>query len=63
MGTANNVRGMGIGTFQGEKVVVIPTREGGNAVKVLKVSDGSDYASLNVTGVSGGAIVISDARK
>jgi len=61
-GTTNSsVRGMGVGTFEGEKVVVIPTREGGNAVKVLKASDGTEWKSLNVTGISGGAIVISDA--
>ena len=61
IGVSNNVRGMGVGTFEGEKVVVIPTREGGNAVKVLKASDGTEWKSLNVTGISGGTFAISDA--
>ncbi len=61
IGTSNNVRGMGVGTFESEKVVVVPTREGGNAVKVLKASDGTEWKSLNVTGISGGTFAISDA--
>lgn len=61
IGTANNVRGMGVGTFESEKVVVIPTREGATAVKVLKASDGTEWKSLNVTGISGGTFAISDA--
>jgi len=61
IGISNNVRGMGVGTFESEKVVVIPTREGGNAVKVLKASDGTEWKSLNVTGISGGTFAISDA--
>jgi hypothetical protein len=61
IGVSNNVRGMGVGTFEGEKVVVIPSREGGNAVKVLKASDGTEWKSLNVTGISGGLFSMSDA--
>lgn len=61
IGTANNVRGMGVGTFESEKVVVIPTREGGTAVKLLKASDGTEWKNLNVTGVTGGTFAISDA--
>ena len=61
IGTGNNVRGMGVGTFEGEKVVVIPTREGGTAVKLLKASDGTEWKNLNVTGISGGTFAISDA--
>lgn len=61
IGTSSNVRGMGVGTFEGEKVVVIPTREGGNAVKVLKASDGTEWKSLSVAGISGGTFAISDA--
>jgi len=61
IGTTNNVRGMGVGTFEGEKVVVVPTREGGNAVKLLKASDGTEWKSLNVTGIAGGLFAISDA--
>ena len=61
IGISNNVRGMGVGTFEGEKVVVIPTREGGNAVKVLKASDGTEWKSLSVTGISGGVFSMSDA--
>ncbi len=61
IGTSNNVRGMGVGTFEGEKVVVIPTREGGTAVKLLKASDGTEWKNLDVTGISGGTFAISDA--
>jgi hypothetical protein len=61
IGTLNNVRGMGVGTFEGEKVVVIPTREGGTAVKLLKASDGTEWKNLDVTGISGGTFAISDA--
>ena len=61
IGTTNNVRGMGVGTFEGTKVVVVPTREGGTAVKLLKASDGTEWKSLNVTGISGGLFAVSDA--
>jgi hypothetical protein len=61
IGTASNVRGMGIGTFESEKVVVIPTREGGTAVKLLKASDGTEWKNLDVTGISGGTFAVSDA--
>lgn len=61
IGTTNNVRSMGVGTFEGEKVVVIPTREGGTAVKLLRASDGTELKNLNVTGISGGTFAISDA--
>lgn len=61
IGTASNVRGMGVGTFEGEKVVVIPTREGGNTVKLLKASDGTEWKNLSVTGITGGTFQISDA--
>lgn len=62
IGTANSsVRGMGVGTFEGEKVVVIPTREGGTFVKVLKASDGTVWKDLNVTGIATGQFVVNDA--
>ncbi len=61
IGTSSNVRGMGVGTFDSEKVVVIPTREGGTAVKLLKASDGTEWKNLNVTGISGGTFAVSDA--
>lgn len=61
IGTANSVRGMGVGTFESEKVVVVPSREGGVNVRVLKASDGSEWKSLNVTGITGGLFVVSDA--
>jgi hypothetical protein len=61
IGTSSNVRGMGVGTFESEKVVVIPTREGGNAVKLLKAIDGTEWKNLNVTGITGGTFAISDA--
>jgi len=41
--------------------VVIPTREGGTAVKLLKATDGTEWKNLNVSGISGGTFVISDA--
>lgn len=61
IGTASSVRGMGTGTFEGEKVVVIPSREGGINVRVLKAVDGTQLASLNVTGIAGGLFTVSDA--
>lgn len=61
IGIGSNVRGMGVGTFEGEKVVVIPTREGGNAVKLIKASDGTEWKNLSVSGISGGTFAISDA--
>lgn len=61
IGTGSNARGMGVGTFEGEKVVVIPTREGGTFVKVLKASDGTLWKDLNVTGVATGQFVVNDA--
>lgn len=61
IGTASSVRGMAVGTFENEKVVVIPTREGGNAVKLLSAADGTEWKNLNVTGISGGTFAISDA--
>ncbi|MDX9748043.1 MAG: DUF4623 domain-containing protein [Paludibacter sp.] len=61
IGTSNNVRGMAVGTFENEKVVVIPTREGGNAVKLLLAADGTEWKNLNVTGIAGGTFAISDA--
>lgn len=61
IGTSSNVRGMGVGSFEGEKVVVIPTRQGGNAVKVLRASDGTEWKNLSVAGITGGTFQISDA--
>lgn len=62
IGTANSsARGMGVGTFEGEKVVVIPTREGGTFIKVLKASDGTLWKDLNVTGIATGQFVVNDA--
>lgn len=61
IGTASYVRGMGFGSFQGQQVVVVPTREGTMAVKLISAADGSESASLNVTGVTGGTFAISDA--
>ena len=61
IGISNNVRGMGVGTFETEKVVVVPTREGGAAVKLIKASDGTEWKNLNITGVSGGLFAVSDA--
>lgn len=61
IGTGSMVRGMGVGVFETEKVVVVPTREGGNAVKLIKASDGTEWKNLNVTGITGGVFVISDA--
>ena len=61
IGTGSMVRGMGVGVFETEKVVVVPTREGGNAVKLLKASDGTEWKNLNVTGIAGGVFAICDA--
>ena len=53
-GTTNNVRGMGVGTFEGTKVVVIPTRETGTFVKLISATDGAYIKDLSVSGISGG---------
>lgn len=63
IGTANACRGIGFGTFESEKVLVVPTRAlASPAVLVLKASDGTQKASLNMTGVSGGTFAINDAN-
>ncbi len=60
-GTTNNVRGMGVGTFEGTKVVVIPTRETGTFVKLISATDGAYIKDLSVSGISGGTFAICDA--
>ena len=61
IGIGSNVRGIGVGTFEGTKVVVVPTRETGTFVKLINAADGTFIKDLNVTGISGGTFVISDA--
>lgn len=61
IGTTGTVRGMAFGTFESKKVVVVPTRTPSLAFKVIDASNGSLLSDLNVTGVSGGDVTVSDA--
>lgn len=63
IGTGNNCRGMALGVFNGEKVLAVVTREGGNQILLLDPSDGSQMSSVNVPSeiVTGGNFAINDA--
>lgn len=61
IGTGGTVRGMGFGTFESNKVLVIPTRTPVLAFKVVNASNGIVLGDLNVTGVTGGDVTVSDA--
>jgi hypothetical protein len=61
-----NTRGIAVGTINSNsgKVdrVFLPSRNAeGNVVRVLDATTGADIKSLNMTGVSGGGFIISDA--
>jgi hypothetical protein len=52
LGTASNARGLAFNPVTGN--LVLATREGGNAVRILNATTGGTISSLSVTGVSGG---------
>ncbi len=54
-------RGMGVGSFNGSKVVVIPALTPSTAVHVLNADNGTAIGTLNMAGVSGGTVAVSDA--
>lgn len=54
-------RGMGVGIINGNKVVVIPALTPITAVHIVNAKDGVEVGTLNMTGISGGTVPISDA--
>jgi hypothetical protein len=52
LGTANNARGLAFNPVTGN--LVLATREGGNAVRILNATTGGTISGLSVTGISGG---------
>jgi hypothetical protein len=60
--TTRNTRSMAYGKFENNWVVAVASREGGNSVRLLSPADGSAVKTLSVTGISGGAIVMSDVQ-
>jgi hypothetical protein len=60
--TTRNTRSIAYGQFENSWVVAVASREGGNSVRILSPADGSAVKTLNVTGISGGAIVMSDIQ-
>jgi hypothetical protein len=61
IGVGNNARGMGFGMVNSIPTLALVSREGGNSVRIINTVDGTQTASLNVTGITGGAIAINDA--
>ena len=61
IGIGNNARGMAFGTINTTPVLALVSREGGTSVRIINTVDGTQTASLNVTGISGGAIAVNDA--
>lgn len=54
-------RGMALGIFNDKKVLAVPTRTPGVNVYLLNAATGEKIDSLNTTGISGGAVQVSDA--
>lgn len=52
LGTTNLARGLAFNPVSGN--LVLATREGGNAVRILNATTGGTISSLSVTGISGG---------
>jgi len=61
IGVGNNVRGMGFGFINTVPTLAIVSREGGTSVRVINTVDGTQAASLNVTGITGGVFPVCDA--
>jgi hypothetical protein len=52
LGVSNNARGLAFSPVSGN--LVLATREGGNAVRILNATTGTAVSSLSVTGIAGG---------
>jgi len=61
IGTTRNARGMAFGTINSVPTLVVPSREGGTSVRIINTVDGTQTASLNVTGITGGTFALNDA--
>jgi len=61
IGVGNNVRGMGFGFVNTVPTLAIVSREGGTSVRIINTVDGTQAASLNVTGITGGVFPVCDA--
>lgn len=61
IGVGNNVRGMGFGVVNSIPTLALVSREGGNSVRIINTVDGTQAASLNITGVTGGTFAVNDA--
>jgi len=61
IGIGNNVRGMGFGYVNSIPTLALVSREGGNSVRIINTIDGTQTASLNVTGITGGTFAVCDA--
>ncbi len=54
-------RGFAYGLVGGNERVYVPSRNGGNSVRILNGATGADIGTLDLTGVTGGLFVINDA--
>ncbi|MFZ4725062.1 MAG: choice-of-anchor J domain-containing protein, partial [Paludibacter sp.] len=61
IGVGNNVRGMGFGMVNSVPTLALVSREGGTSVRIINTVDGTQTASLNITGVTGGTFAVNDA--
>ena len=61
IGVGNNVRGMGFGMVNSIPTLALVSREGGASVRIINTVDGTQAASLNITGVTGGTFAVNDA--
>lgn len=59
--TASTERGFGYGRVNNNPRIYVPSRNGGNNVRIVNAITGNDVGTLDLTGVAGGTFAVNDA--
>lgn len=59
--TGSTERGFGYGRVNNNPRIYVPSRNGGNSVRIVNAITGNDVGTLDLTGVAGGTFPVNDA--